>query len=810
MKIGGVTMYGIQYAVDKNTSRQYAIIMNNGQPVDIKITAENPEERNAPRNEVCHAVLEDGGYVFEIHFGPNGKPIEVNGEPVPGEKLPAHHPSGAHIARQQFQMIDPENSPSSKPNGGGGLFDSLQDIFNQQPDGQQQRPSTPRPQRPANQNTGAAQQTPPTRRPKQAPATNKRMKQRESQIENLLEKYGEDLTEKAARGEMDPVIGRVEELAKLKQYLLRKKRSSVNLIGEAGVGKTAMFDALAQNIIQGNAEDELAGARVISLNLQNMNSGAKFRGQFEERLLPILEGLKERGGYLNGQKVILCIDEIHSALTAGKAEGGTNAGEIMKPYLSSEELTCIGATTPDEYKKIIEQNKALDRRFQPLTIEAPSTDETIEILKGLRKTYEEHHGLTQDVTDEQVEYIVKLTDRYLPARNQPDKAIGIIDDAGAIARMDGRTVIENKDIITSVAKAAKLKPEFLDQSDHQRFLNMKNELPAVVLGQDEAMEEIVNSLIASRAGLSNPDQPWGAFLLQGPTGTGKTYTAKQLAKLLHGSEDAIIRIDMAKYGEKHSISGLIGAPPGFVGHEDTEAELTEPVRQRPYSILVLDEVEKAHPDVFNLLLSILQDGDIKDQKGRTVSFRNTIILMTSNLGANEVQKALSGKNMGFGTNDDAKKPDEDKLKSIYKNAREKHFKPEVLNRIEMVGGCLEFRTLPKEVINTLVVREVEEVGKRLRENPEGVQLKDVQLEVSKAVKDALSEKGYDPKYGARPLQAAVQKQLAHPLAVWLLENKKDIAEKGPVKLVINNLDKVEPVVKIINKKVKKASQANKR
>jgi ATP-dependent Clp protease ATP-binding subunit ClpC len=778
--------HGPRYFVDAKENIQYVITFSMGRPAEM-VALDSKTGMPIPpqvlfsgdnKDKSFTAVDDETLEVFSIKTQnvPGmglGISVEPTGQNV--DKLPDQHPTGADAARrfddtrkQQAERLkdmfgglfgggdkDPDESP----------FGGLGDLFG---NGEDNDDNWTPPKREPVQDTTPRGRTKPGI--KGVPSGGYKVS--DSALEKVLHKFGTDLTEQAMKGELDPVVGRDEELSQLKQFLLRKNKSSVNILGEAGTGKTAMFDALAQDIVAGKAEEELADARVISLDITGMNATdqAKFRGQFEKELKKVLDGLEERGGYINGQKVILCLDEIHSILGAGAVSGneGGGAAQIMKPFLARGSITCIGTTTLKEHKKYIEKDGALNRRFQPLYLDETDTDATLFILSKVNEHYGKYHGMDTLMNEDQMKKVVKMTDRFMPAQYQPDKSIGVLDDAMAIARKEGRKGVTDDDIITAVSKASKLDKKFLNQDDHQRFIALEEQLPQIVLGQDEQLEAVGDRLMSARAGLTDPNQPWGAFLFLGPTGVGKTETCYALGELLHGDRDSVIRIDMSKYSEKHAISGLIGSPPGYVGHEDTEGEF-EKVREKPYSIVVLDEVEKAHPDVFNVLLPILQDGEIEDSRGRKISFKNTIIVMTSNLGAGK-----SGKTIGHIANNDV----EEDRKLTYMAAAKSQFRPELINRINMLGGVQVFNRLDKPVIDKLVKREVEKVGARLQDaSGGGLQLENITLKVSDEVLAILGEKGNQPEYGARPLQAEVQRNLAQPLGRWLMKGKSEYNSK---------------------------------
>ena len=640
-----------------------------------------------------------------------------------------------------------------------------------------------------------------------------------------LKAFGRDLTELARKSEMDPVIGRKNEIRRVIQILCRRTKNNPVLIGEAGVGKTAIVEGLAQEIVAGNVPEILAEKKVITLDLALMVAGTKYRGQFEERIKAVMDEIKR------AKNIILFIDELHTIVGAGAAEGAMDASNIFKPALSRGELQCVGATTLNEYRKYIEKDSALDRRFQSVKVEAPSVEDTILILKGIRSKYEDHHKATFD--DKSLEAAAKLSDRYITGRFLPDKAIDVMDEAGSRARIGALTrppVVENmtKEIEAVCAQkekaiadqhfeeAAKFRDqekqlrakqeqitaewkkareekrvpidEYLmmqvvadwtgiplnrmEKKESEKLLSMEGELQRAVIGQDVACSAVARALRRSRADLKDPRRPIGSFLFVGPTGVGKTMLAKQLAAQMFGNQDAIIQIDMSEYMEKFSVSRLVGSPPGYVGY-DEGGQLTEAVRRKPYAVVLFDEVEKAHPDVIQILLQILEDGRLTDSLGRSVDFRNTIIIMTSNVGAQLLQRQTS---MGFGAAainfNDAEKMREKVLEEA-----KRVFKPEFLNRISDITF---FRPLDRDDLTKIVELETANFAKRIAGRK-------IALEFTPEAKALLIEKGYDEKYGARPLRRAVEHYLEDPLAEAILRG--DVKDGEPC-LVAREGDKL--------------------
>ena len=620
-----------------------------------------------------------------------------------------------------------------------------------------------------------------------------------------LRAFGRDLTELAKKGGMDPVIGRVSEIERVIQILCRRTKNNPVLIGEAGVGKTAIAEGLAQEIVAGNVPELLRDKRVITLDLALMVAGTKYRGQFEERIKAVMDEIRK------SKNIILFIDELHTIVGAGSAEGAMDASNIIKPALSRGELQCVGATTLNEYRKYIEKDAALERRFQTVKVDAPSVEETILILKGIRPKYEAHHKAK--LTDEALEAAAKLSDRYLTGRFLPDKAIDVMDEAGSRARIqnmtrppdvktleaeieeirggkeaaikeqdfekaaklrdsekqakdklekilsDWRTSREEKevtvgedDILHVIAKWTGIPLARMDQNETRKLLAMEGELKKSVIGQDEAVTAISKALRRSRADLKDPRRPIGSFIFLGPTGVGKTFLARTLAEFMFGDADSLIQIDMSEYMEKFTASRLIGSPPGYVGHEEG-GQLSEAVRRRPYSVVLFDEVEKAHPDVMHLLLQILEEGKITDSLGRKIDFRNTIIIMTSNVGAELLKKQTS---LGFG----AQKLDEshEGMRDKVMEETKRVFKPEFLNRLDDI---IVFHSLGKADLEQIIELEVKKVITRL-------QAKDIKVIIEPDAKEFLIAKGYDPQYGARPMRRAVERYLEDPVAEEIL------------------------------------------
>ncbi len=626
-----------------------------------------------------------------------------------------------------------------------------------------------------------------------------------------LDAFGRNLTELAKENKLDPVIGRQNEIERVIQILSRRTKNNPVLLGEAGVGKTAIVEGLAQSIVAGNVPEVLRNKRMIVLDLALMVAGTKYRGQFEERIKAVMEEIKR------SQDVIIFIDELHTLVGAGAAEGAIDASNILKPALSRGEMQCIGATTMDEYRKYIEKDAALERRFQTIMVEPPSVEQTIDILKGLRDRYEAHHRV--HFLDEALEAAAKLSDRYISGRFLPDKAVDLMDEAGSRARLNvlivppeikqleekveslrkekesyikgqlfekaaalrdqerqARQDLEQLNGEWSQAKD-KMRPELgeeeiakivsqwtgipifrLEEKESEKLLKIEEGLHKRVVGQDEAISAIAHAVRRSRAGIKDPKRPIGSFIFLGPTGVGKTLLARALAEYMFGDEDALLQLDMSEYMEKFNVSRLIGAPPGYVGYEEG-GQLTERVRRRPYSVILLDEIEKAHPDVFNILLQVFEDGRLTDSFGRKVDFRNTVVIMTSNVGAELIRKTSS---LGFKTQKEEVTYQEMKEKLLEEVKRT--FKPEFLNRID---DAIVFRPLVKEDLLHIIDIEIGFVAERLKEH-------NITLDVNQEAKDFLIEKGFDPIFGARPLKRTIQRFLEDPLASEIIsKNFKD-------------------------------------
>ena len=621
-----------------------------------------------------------------------------------------------------------------------------------------------------------------------------------------LDGLARDLTAMAREGELDPVIGREHEITRVIEVLARRTKNNPVLIGEPGVGKTAIAEGLALQVVNNEVPENLRDKRVMVLDMGTVVAGTKYRGEFEDRMKKVMEEIKEAGD------VILFIDELHTLIGAGGAEGAIDASNILKPSLARGELQCIGATTLDEYRKYIEKDAALERRFQPVQVDEPTPEEAVQIIEGLRDRYEAHHRVK--ITDEAVKAAVTLSDRYISDRFLPDKAIDLIDEAGSKVRLRSYATPEifkeleekleslrsEKDAAVQsqqFEKAAALRDEErqleerlkeekeaweaergkkesevteehiaevvamwtgvpvtkIAEADSERLLNMENILHERVVGQDEAVVAVSKAIRRAHAGLKDPKRPIGSFIFLGPTGVGKTELARALAEAMFGDEDAMIRIDMSEFMEKHATSRLVGSPPGYVGHDDG-GQLTEAVRRKPYSVVLLDEIEKAHPDTFNILLQVLEDGRLTDTKGRTVDFRNTVIIMTSNVGAHALKE---NRYVGFNVQD-TKEADHEKMKESMLEALKREFRPEFLNRVDEM---IVFHSLDKEQLREIVSLLTNELVERLAEQ-------DVTLEFTDAAKDKVVEEGYNPEYGARPLRRALQRHVEDPLSEELL------------------------------------------
>ncbi len=647
-----------------------------------------------------------------------------------------------------------------------------------------------------------------------------------------LDEFGSNLTQMAIDGKLDPVVGRQKEIERVIQILGRRTKNNPVLIGEPGVGKTALAEGLAQRIGNGDIPDILEDKRVVTLDIGLLVAGTKYRGEFEERLKKIMDEIRTAGN------VILVIDEVHTLIGAGAAEGAIDAANILKPALARGELQCIGATTLDEYRKHIERDAALERRFQPVMVGEPSVEETIEILHGLRDRYEQHHKLK--ILDESLEAAAKLSDRYIADRFLPDKAIDLIDEAGSRVRLlnsqlppaakeldkelrqvlkdkdnavrsqdfdkagelrdremeiksEIRAIAQNKktedeenpkvsspevteeDIAHIVASWTGVPVQKLTESESEKLLHMEDVLHQRLIGQDEAVRAISRAIRRARVGLKNPNRPIASFVFSGPTGVGKTELAKSLASYFFGSEESMIRLDMSEFMERHTVSKLIGSPPGYVGYNEG-GQLTEAVRRRPYTVVLFDEIEKAHPDVFNMLLQILEDGRLTDAKGRTVDFKNTLLILTSNIGSKVIEKGGGG--LGFELEADQAESQYNRIRSLVNEELKQYFRPEFLNRLDEI---IVFRQLTKDEVKEISVILLKEVFVRLEE-------KGIRLEVTDKFKDRLVEEGYNPSYGARPLRRAIMRLLEDSLAEEMLSGRikdgstavVDVGEDGKV------------------------------
>jgi len=625
----------------------------------------------------------------------------------------------------------------------------------------------------------------------------------------VLERFGRDLTQLARQGKLDPVIGREGEIRRVMQILCRRTKNNPVLIGEAGVGKTAIVEGLAQKIAADDVPEPLMGKRVVQLDLGAMVAGTRFRGEFEERLKAVIEEIQNSEG-----KIILFIDEIHNVVGAGSAMGALDASNMLKPALARGELQCVGATTLDEYRRYIEKDSALERRFAPVFVEEPSVEETIEMLRGLRDRYEAHHKVR--FTDEALVAAARLSHRYVSDRRLPDKAVDLIDEAAAKLRVaiyslppelkamkdelrdlaaEEETawadrdyeraaycrsrrlqlerdlnaaleqwrqesgldeVVDEEDIAEVVSSWTGIPVSQMLETEAERLLHMEERLHQRIVGQDEAIKAVSDAIRRARSGLKSPKRPIGSFIFLGPSGVGKTELAKALAEFLFGDEEALIRIDMSEYQERHTVSRLMGAPPGYVGYEEG-GQLTEAVRRRPYQVVLFDEIEKAHPEVWNTLLQVLEDGRLTDGQGHVVDFRNTVIIMTSNIGTRFAQK---GGTLGFVRRESASEEERDREREIMAGLK-KTFRPEFLNRIDEI---IIFHSLTKEHVRQIVDLQMREIAERLEEQG-------ITIELTETARDWLAEAGYDPQFGARPLRRTLQRRVENPLSIQLLEGR---------------------------------------
>jgi ATP-dependent Clp protease ATP-binding subunit ClpC len=616
------------------------------------------------------------------------------------------------------------------------------------------------------------------------------------QGQSLLSEFGKNLTNLAKEGKIDPVIGRTTEIERTIQILGRRTKNNPVLVGEPGVGKTAIAEGLARRIIEGEVPETLSERQVIALDLGLLIAGTKMRGEFEERITGIVKEVKETGN------IILVIDEIHTLVGAGSLGGGMDAANILKPALARGELQCLGATTLDEYRQHIERDAALERRFQPVMVGEPSVEETIEILKGLQKTYEEYHKVK--IADRAIEAAAKLADRYISDRFLPDKAIDLIDEAGSrthlrysmlktvaheedladkpIINPQALTpVVDEEEIAQIVSAWTGIPVNKLTEAETDILLNLEANLHERIIGQNEAVKAVSRAIRRARVGLAARDRPIASFIFSGPTGVGKTELAKALAKTIFGSEEAMIRIDMSELMESHTVSKLIGSPPGFVGYEEG-GQLTEAVRRKPYTVLLFDEIEKAHPDVFNLLLQMLDDGHLTDAKGRKVSFKNTLIIMTSNIGSKAIEKGGTG--LGFGTWENEGEAQYNQIRTLVNEELKQYFRPEFLNRLDEI---IVFRQLIKTEVSQIADILLEEVVQRLKEQ------RDITLEVSDRFKEKIIAEGFEPKYGARPLRRAIMNLLEDSLAEAILSGQLEDGDRTIVDIDFDGVVKIAPI-----------------
>lgn len=566
-----------------------------------------------------------------------------------------------------------------------------------------------------------------------------------------LDQFSRDLTQLAREGKLDPVIGRENEIKRVVNILCRRTKNNPALIGEPGVGKTAIVEGLSQRIVSGDVPEPLRNKRVVSLDMAAIVAGTKYRGEFEERMRKIINEIRRQQG-----EIILFVDEFHNIVHAGAAEGAIDAASIFKPALARGELQCIGATTFDDYRKYIEKDAALERRFQPIHVNEPTLEETKNILKGIRHRYEEHHKVK--VTDEAVEAAVELADKYITGRFLPDKAIDLMDEASAKVRLEeGREdkEVTPEDVAQIVSIWTGIPVTRLAQSEAEKFLHIEEAIHQRIVDQDEAVRAVAEALRRSRAGLKDRRKPIGSFLFLGPTGVGKTELARALAEYLFGTEDALVKLDMSEYMEKHTVSRMVGAPPGYVGYEEG-GQLTEKVRRHPYSVVLFDEIEKAHPDVFNILLQIMDDGRLTDAQGRVVDFRHVIIILTSNLGT----AGALAKPFGFRLDDQPITVYEEMKKRLLEEVK-KNFRPEFLNRLDDV---VVFHPLEPEHIRKIVDLMIDRIGKEIKS-------KKLYLVLTDSAKDLLARKGFDPSFGARPLRRTIQHMVENPLSEKILEGE---------------------------------------
>lgn len=818
---------GYRYLMDLDDKTQYAVFYHHGKPIEILSFDESGTKKALPADKTIYAMENDYSAVstnsgldyeatlYQIKIGKNGQPQEGKSIGVAYEVNVLSLGSNYGTPSGGTYRVDYELKPSSRKslqdNGfdarltrsiQGALIDGksldkyLAEDESFDPEALKTLPLlTKHPLGTAMIEAKVPQVSAPTpsqsfNSTAQRDKTPKNPKVSDQVLAKFFSDYCTNLTQQAKEGRLDPVIGREEDTDKALINLTQYKKGSVCFTGPAGTGKTAMFHSVAQRIASGeNLPEKLQDAIVLEIDFQKITAGTKYRGELEERMQILLDGISEREGTFKNRKVIFAVDELHHQLAEGGGSGSAQMGQTLKKILTARGVSFMGATTSKEYRKYIEPDAALVRRIAPQVIDEPNAADTLTILKGVQHIYEREHNIKTPISEELLRYSINMGARFVPDQFQPDKSVTIIDTACAAAAFRHSDSVEKKDFDRAISKLSKLSEEFLAKDDSERLNGLAERMKKRIKGQDEAIDALCDTLIGGRSGLRNPNEPLAKFVFPGPTGVGKTEVCKILAEELFGSQDALIKIDMSEYMEKFNVTKLIGAPPGYVGYSDGVPAF-EAIRQRPYSVVLFDEAEKAHPDVFNILLQALNDGKVKDTQDNLILFNNTIVILTSNLGSEKAQSTLSGNNIGFSVaSDSARAANDSGLKGIYNEAVKKHFRPELLGRMD---GVIPFNSLTRDVAKEILGLELEKLNQALSA-PDRVNLPGANFTFSEKAQEQMLELGFNPQYGARPLQGVVKTKLINPIGKWLAEpgNKETvlmaIKEKGAAKIVIDDV-----------------------